>query len=155
MRDAFGGAFMLKLFLVFIFIYIGFTAVALNYAKAFKVKDKVIDYIENNEIADFKSMPASIKNSMDEYFETQILGTMNYRAKISCTGDNIVYCENGIKISEEGKTQNKKGVYYKVTTTVGWSIPFINKLLEINGKTGDVAIGIWNISGETRLIVRE
>ena len=38
MRDAFGGAFMIKLFLVFLAIYIGFTAVAVNYAKAFKVK---------------------------------------------------------------------------------------------------------------------
>ena len=38
MRDAFGGAFMIKLFLVFILIYVCFIALALNYAKAFKVK---------------------------------------------------------------------------------------------------------------------
>ena len=49
MRDAFGGAFMIKLFLVFIIIYVSFTALALNYAKAFKVKNKIIEYIETNE----------------------------------------------------------------------------------------------------------
>ena len=155
MRDAFGGAFMLKLFLVFIFIYISFTAIALNYAKAFKVKDKVIDYIETNEIVDFNNMPASVKDSMKEYFEKEILGTMNYHATSSCTGGDIVYCENGIKITKQGKGQNTEGVYYKVTTTVGWSIPFINKLLELSGGTGKVTIGLWNISGETRLIVGE
>ena len=50
MRDAFGGTFMIQVFLVFILIYISFTALALNYAKAFKVKNKVIDYLENTEI---------------------------------------------------------------------------------------------------------
>ena len=38
MRDAFGGAFMIKIFIIFIFVYICLTAMALNYAKAFKVK---------------------------------------------------------------------------------------------------------------------
>ena len=37
MRDAFGGEFMLRIFLIFILIYILFTAVVLNYAKAFKL----------------------------------------------------------------------------------------------------------------------
>lgn len=38
MRDAFGGAFMIKVMLIFLGIYIAFMAVALNYAKAFRVK---------------------------------------------------------------------------------------------------------------------
>ena len=47
MRDSFGGVFMTNLFLVFIFIYVAFTAVSLNYAKAFKVKNKTLnkDYL--------------------------------------------------------------------------------------------------------------
>ena len=47
MRDAFGGTFMIQLLIIFIIIYIGFTAVALNYAKAFKAKNAVIEYLEN------------------------------------------------------------------------------------------------------------
>ena len=154
MRDAFGGTFMLQLFFVFIIIYIGFTAVALNYAKAFKVKDKVIEYIENNEIVDFTN--AVLSDEMENYFETEILGNMNYRATIDCTGENIVYCENGIKITKAGEAENSQGVYYKVTTTVGWSIPFINKLLALNGNNQEreVVTGLWNISGETRLIIK-
>ena len=41
MRDAFGGAFMIKIFLIFIIVYVCFTALARNYAKAFKVKNKI------------------------------------------------------------------------------------------------------------------
>ena len=48
MRDAYGGIFMVRLFLVFIVIYVAFTAVSLNYAKAFRLKNKLIDYVEEN-----------------------------------------------------------------------------------------------------------
>ena len=52
MRDAFGGVFTMNMLLVFIFIYVAFSAVSLTYAKAFRVKNHVIDYIEQNEIID-------------------------------------------------------------------------------------------------------
>lgn len=161
MRDAFGGAFMIKLFLVFIAIYIGFTAVALNYAKAFKVKNKVVEYLEGNEVVDMAHMPASELNAMEEYFEKEILGQMNYRidkSSMNCT--NTVYCNNGIAIKQinpADKYRNKLGVYYKVETYVGWSIPFINNLFALSGErvSGNGAVGRWVISGETRPIVNE
>ena len=166
MRDAFGGSFMIKLFLVFIIIYVGFTAVALNYAKAFKVKNKVVEYLETNEITGIKNMPAAEFDKMEEFFEKEILGNMNYRATIDCSTNNeidaIEYAQNGIciikKTPKPHSTQsNKLGVYYEVSTTIGWSIPFINKLLALDGKEAgsSVAKGKWIISGETRLIVRQ
>ena len=157
MRDAFGGAFMIKLFLVFIIIYVSFTALALNYAKAFKVKNKVIEYIEQEEIVDFKNMPASVKESMELFFEKEMLGKMNYKSDLNCDVDNVVYCKNGIRIERTGKGMKTAGAYYKVTTSFGWSIPFINNLLAVSGreKGAKVAFGTWEISGETRLIVKE
>ena len=77
MRDAFGGAFMIKLFLVFIIIYVGFTAVALNYAKAFKAKNIVVEYLENNEISSI-DMTASDETEMRNYFEEEIVGNLGY-----------------------------------------------------------------------------
>ena len=64
MRDAFGGTFMIMVFLVFIMVYICFTAVALNYAKAFKVKNAVIDFLEEWEITDLNNIPAE---KMEEF----------------------------------------------------------------------------------------
>ena len=166
MRDAFGGAFMIKLFLVFIFIYIGFTAVALNYAKAFKVKNKVIEYLEGSEITDLDSITASKIDEMNKYFEEEVLGNMNYNLSgmnicgavetKDYTGRTIAYChEAGIVIEESGRAENTEGVYYTVSTFVGWSIPFINSLLSLGGNNSnqEVAAGWWKISGETRLIV--
>ena len=161
MRDAFGGAFMIKLFLVFIFVYVCFTAIALNYAKAFKVKNKVIEYIEANEITDINSMKATARAEMEDYFESEILGEMNYKAHINCNSSNygvVQYCEDGIRIEKFSPTasqRNKLGVYYRVSAAVGWSIPFINKLLNLSDQDANISSGAWVVSGETRTIVRE
>ena len=56
MRDAFGGVFTMNLLLVFIFIYVAVTAVSLNYAKAFRAKNAVIDFIEQKEVTDLDKM---------------------------------------------------------------------------------------------------
>lgn len=49
MRDAFGGTFMIQLMLVFLIIYVSLLAVGYNYAKAFRTKNAIIDYIERYE----------------------------------------------------------------------------------------------------------
>ena len=168
MRDAFGGAFMIQVFLVFIFIYIGFTAVALNYAKAFKVKNMIIDYLEENEIIDLAELTVTETKAMENFIENEVYGNMNYHVNVDnmCSGldledefgDKIAYCNDvGIYIRRAGKAENTKGVYYTVSTYVGWSIPFLNKLLALNGNNEEhgVVSGLWKISGETRLIVNE
>lgn len=166
MRDAFGGAFMIKLFLVFIFIYICFTAVALNYAKAFKVKNKVIDYLEDNEIVNLDSMTEVTRKAMESYFEEELLGNMNYKYDINCskintkdeTGKVIAYCSNlGIVIRKTGEDVRTGGVYFTVSTYVGWDAGFLNMLTSLNGdnKRTDEIKGAWKISGQTRLIVRK
>ena len=48
MRESFGGAFIINLLLVFIVIFISFMAVTISYAKAFRVKNQVINIVEQN-----------------------------------------------------------------------------------------------------------
>ncbi len=158
MRDAFGGAFMIRLLIVFIVIYVGFTAIALNYAKAFKVKNKVITYIEENEITDIRNMSAEAYNNMNTYFQEELVEGMNYKYGIKCPNDKYLYdyCDNGILIIPSDSTgKNKEGTYYTVTTTFGWEIPFLNVLLRLNSQDGDAASGYWTITGETRPIVNK
>ena len=49
MRDAFGGAFSIKLMLIFLILYVSFICVAINYARAFRVKNRIINIIEQYE----------------------------------------------------------------------------------------------------------
>lgn len=178
MRDAFGGSFMIKLFIVFIFIYVFFIAIALNYAKAFKVKNRVIEYIETHEIVDLNDMTAKAKKELTEFMDTAIYDELQY----SYTGiDNAQFCGNssksicfdGIKIEEATnekakineqrfllgrKKSTEEKIYaktYIVTVAVPWEASFLNKLLQLNDQDGEITRGVWTISGETRLIASE
>ena len=174
MRDAFGGTFMIQIFLVFIMIYICFTAMALNYAKAFKVKNAVVEYLESNEVTTLNNLlSAQEMNVMDEFFNREILGNMNYNLSsnnlCNISGDDSIllvnnegkvygYCHNsGVRIEIAGHGENTEGVYYTVSTYIGWSMPFLNGLLSLNGnnQSQNVPVGMWEISGQTRLIVNE
>ena len=165
MRDAFGGEFMIRLFLIFIFIYMFFTAIALNYAKAFKVKNKVIDYLEDNEIIDMTGMHAAEYERMASYFEKEVLGNLNYRIStdtMTCDWEDrrLVYCQDGIKIIQltaNSKQRNKLGTYYRVDTYFTWNLGFLRKLTALSRETpnSEVSGGIWVISGESRIIVNE
>lgn len=170
MRDAFGGAFMIQIFLIFILIYICFTAMALNYAKAFKVKNVIIDYLESNEIESLDKINAAQLIAMDKFFQEEVLGKYNYNksGQQLCTdlgvkeyndaGERVAYCHQlGIIIKESGTAENTEGVYYTVSTYFGWNMPFLNNLLRLNGNNSEqgVPVGTWEISGQTRLIVNE
>ena len=168
MRDAFGGAFMIKLFLVFIFVYICLTAMAVNYAKAFKVKNEVVAYLEDNEVTDICKMNAEEITAMEDFFEKDLVGGLGYSVKeykpcesnrkIEEDGQCIGYCySSGIKIIKAGEAINTEGVYYTVSTYMGWGVPFLTKLLQLNGNNEmqETVEGTWIISGQTRVIVRK
>lgn len=162
MRDAFGGAFMIKVFIVFTIIYIFFTAMAVNYAKAFKVKNMMIEYLESGEIVDLRNLTAEEELKMQKFIDEEIMGNMHYYVDGICPTDEeateTTYCSKaGVKIVRSGSAENTEGIYYTVSTYIGWSIPFINMLLALDNdpSSGDVAKGIWEISGQTRLIVNK
>ncbi len=50
MGDVFGGTFMLKLVIIFIVIYVSFATIAVSYAKTFRVKNMVVNTIEQQRL---------------------------------------------------------------------------------------------------------
>ena len=93
MRDAFGGVFMFNLIIVFIYILVAFSAVSLTYAKAFRLKNSLITYVEEQEI-----ISLNLDNNRLEGIEEII-----QNAKYHKTCDSLGYNE-GRMISAEGKT---------------------------------------------------
>lgn len=164
MRDAFGGVFTMNLLLVFIFIFVAFSAVSLNYAKAFKLKNSVIDFIEENEILNLRD----IDNKIDKLSE--VINNSDYQK--SCNGEltefstdsfgNLKeYCYGGVYISlesiEEIEGTDKTIIKYNVTTLADWNLGALNKLLALGGRdendNGTIA-GAWRINGEAKVIAR-
>ena len=167
MRDSFGGIFTINLLLVFIFIYVAFTAVSLTYAKAFRLKNKIIDFIEENEIISLEDKYLSSKlEQLDS-----IIDNTNYN--VTCDEINsqdgeendyngvVSYCYKGIKISliENEKiegTQSSK-IKYQITTGATWNLGALNKILVLGGKkenSEERITNTWLITGEAVVIKR-
>lgn len=137
MRDAFGGAFSIKLMLIFLMLYVSFICVAINYARAFRVKNEIINIIEQYEGYNTKNQSA-----VDEAINQYLFGTgyhidYNDVSNVSsCTElKGHGYCI--VKMSTDPE-------YYKVETYMVFNIPIIDTFTGINFPIA--------IRGETRRI---
>ena len=152
MRDAFGGTFMFKLIIIFIVMYVTFATIAVSYAKTFRLKNKVIDIIEQSQY-DYKGSSTvdvafsanSVINEVDKFLARN---NYNHREKVEEYCNNTV--ENGLRSQvtfqgacilpikyKVGKSQER--YYYRVTLYMVVSIPLINydAVIPISGETED------------------
>ncbi len=129
MRDAFGGTFMIQLGLVFLVIYVSFMALALNYAKAFKVKNQIINYIEQ-----YEGVSETTLNKIENYLDIADY-YVNFSAG-SVDEDTVCY-DRGYCIT---KISSDRGVYYRVQTLFTVEFPLFNLHFDIP------------VRGETRVI---
>lgn len=146
MREAFGGTFTIQLILLFLAIYIAFIAVALNYAKAFRVKNQIINIIEQNEGFDFdNSAEGSAQNEIKKYLERVSYYVNLTNIKNNNINDNYKCYSEGYCVEKMGSTgidTGIEGTYYKVTTYVNIDMQVFNLKFTIP------------IQGETRKIER-
>lgn len=140
MRESFGGAFMIKLVLIFIVIYISFMAVAIDYAKVFRVKNNVINILEQNQFL----MDDDDFDFIDEYlalvpyneYENDSVANHCGINTFGTKSDNKLLTQNGVCIEQ----MDDNAVYYKVTAYISIEFPFFNLYFTIP------------ISGETKII---
>ena len=146
MRDAVGGTFMIYVFLIFLAVYITFVAVAFNYARAFRVKNKVIDIIEQSEgIEDYNNISnESVLGQINTYLNevSYRVNGINENTK-HCTGYDHVDTERGYCISRESSVSDIDGgtaSYYKVVTFIRLEIPFMDLgfTIPVKGETSRI-----------------
>jgi len=174
MRDAFGGVFMFNLFIVFIFIYVAFAAVSLNYAKAFRLKNSLISFVEEQEIISLDLSETQLNGineilNSNKYYKTcDSIGTTEGK-KESAEGNITEYCHNGIIIrkidsksiesstADENEQTTAKIIKYEIMTFADWNLGALNKLLALSGQreTDENRItGSWRIVGQAQVVAR-
>ena len=142
MRDAVGGTFMIKLLLIFLAVYTVFIAIAINYAKAFKVKNKVINIIEQSEGVDYNDVSdASVIGQINTYMNDIHYGINTSSVEKKCIGYDYINTERGYCISKV-ENYDSSASYYRVTTFVTISVPIVRLEFTVP------------IQGETRKIER-
>ena len=128
MREAMGGALLLKIVMIFIVIYVCFLAIAINYSITFRVKNQIINLIEAYE--GVENADAAIKQYVNNVGYFRGLGSM--RKDENC--DYAGYCIYEVN--------SPRGKYYKVTTYVSFDFPILGQITN------------FPVSGETKVIYK-
>lgn len=120
MKDTFGGTIMIYILIFFLGIYIVFIALTLRYAQSFKLKNKVVDWIEQYN-GDFSSLEGSD-------------GIITNYLKGNSLNPGVLY------IDKVDNKDLKNTCYYVVTSYINWEWPFfgISGSWDIKGETKNV-----------------
>ena len=142
MKEGIGGTFMIYVMLVFLAVYITFLAVAFNYARAFRVKNKVIDIIEQNEGMDFTDISDDSTLGQIENYLGQVSYVVTGIDRNDCPETEYGYINSDRGYCIQEISSNTNGKYYKVKTFIKLEIPFLDLGFTIP------------VKGETRKIER-
>lgn len=131
MRDAFGSTFMFKIIIIFIVAYVSFMTIAVNYAKTFRIKNGVINILEQYQYEDEGSGWLYV-DVLNDYL---LRGP--YKVKSSDVGSN--HCD-GRDFIAEGVCVKKNDNYYVVTVYMVAKFPFLDLklVIPISGETEDI-----------------
>lgn len=157
MRDAIGGSIIMVWILIFLVVITSILGFAFNYTKAFRLKNAVLDYLEDGQ---------GFTPDVQEKIMT-LRKNYGYGNSLAFT-DNSWKCNNGICIKYNkiydsdnagdpgdrsigakycGNKKNCKVGYYSVTTFIHVNIPIIVDVLAEVQKHGGL-----NVTGDTATI---
>lgn len=148
MREATGGAYLLYIAIFFISAVMIMFVSALSYNKAFRVKNHIIEIIE-----EYGKFEASLENGSAEKEIIDYLGAVGYSINPKYKGNGCkTYDSNAVKKDDSdtyeyciyeyiNTTTNK--VYYKVVTYAYFNFPVIDNIFR------------YKVYGETKLMDSE
>lgn len=146
MRDALGGVVNIQFILIFIVLVSGYLAFSVNYTKAFRAKNKIIDVYESYE--------GNLNNAGAQEKINTYLKKIGYKpaseyvtaANAACGGDcdcsSGLYCIKYIAV-DSNKALRKN--YAEVTTFISIDFPIINQILP--------HVDFFKVTGSTKTVV--
>lgn len=132
MREAFGGSWLLGFVVLFIVLFSAYLAVSVNYTKAFKAKNKIINIIEQNEgftttkcktnkADDCLKNSKSTEDKIYAYLKESGFLINDLNDKVCPKDYNLIknggYCVQSICTSQ--------GSYYRVITFIKIELPIV------------------------------
>lgn len=141
MRDAFGGIVNITFIVVFMVIVNGYLAFAANYNKAFRVKNKIISLIEQNEGWDKNN--TELKNKIQTEMKQVGYAVTNLSIEDYDCDTQWGYCVR--EINNNKSTEINK-ITYEVVTAVNIDIPILRNFLP--------KLSAFQVSGTTKAITQ-
>ncbi len=135
MKEAIANAGVFNLIIIFVTILLLFFIGSLSYSKAFKVKNKIIDEIEKNQVYD-EDVSQSIDNWLGEIGYRYNSSTSLWSCPKSNNGgilvnkaSNYQYCV--YEYIDSNKTRDINGRYYRVIAYMYFELPILSDLIKI------------------------
>lgn len=130
MKAATGNALLMNIIIVFLVVVLGVLVTSITYTKAFRVKNRIVEVIENYD-GDFDNHEDDIRSNI-----TNNLSNVGYRLKgtSSCktlSDGNTAYKEANDYYYCVYRYNTGRGFYYKVVTYMYLDLPVINQVLNI------------------------
>lgn len=163
MNEAIGGTVNVVLIAIFMVLISGYMAFNVSYVKAFKVKNKIIDLIEENEGNCDPNKSSDCVSAIHNYMheigyhnatgaDTKWCTELPHAVNSDCCDQARGYCISEIRVSTAKKVKvdgterivGETKSYYRVLTQVEIEIPIINKLME--------NIRVFQVTGESKTI---
>lgn len=153
MKESIGGTWLFGIFITFLLLIAGFLCFAINYTKAFKVKDQIINIIERNGGINYKAKEDASLKEINNY----ITNDVGYRTLGECpegyngylsndTATNLkqesFYCIKEVKVNEKAELNM---VYYKILVFFKFDVPVLNSFLDLN----------FTVKGSTKYIEKK
>ena len=133
MRESLGGSFLLYIVIFFVGVIILFFASIISYSKAYRVKNRIINVVENSpcnatEVDIIKSIDSDLNSVGYTYSGSS---SCNFGGSGTCTnfntstnfGGNFNYCICKVDNPESN------GYYYKVITFTEFDFPIIKSVI--------------------------
>ena len=121
MRQAIGTTWLMQLIIIFMLIFVAFLALTINFTKAFKIKNELINIIEKNE-------GLTEGNYGTIYFINNYLLNNGYMTKGSCEADE--YGKNTLSLDDTsmptGAVKGEK-YYYCIKKTSYYTTVYPNR----------------------------
>ena len=148
MRDAFGGTFMIELFMVFFIIYVSIIGVALNFAKIYRIKNNVINILEQNQYKYETGVSnEQIYGKLDTYLKkvpyeypndnTRSVYTNHCKKKAGNNGYDGGLLAKGVCVVKKGTSAKP---YYNVTVYYMVELPFLEISIPITASGETIVI---------------
>lgn len=142
MREAIGGTWLFTIVILFVMLFTGYLCLAINYSRAYNVKNAIVDVIERENGLDEEA-----KTEINEYLQKvgyKTLGSCNtdegFTGNLSDQGYSYgqnYYCYRKINVPNEATYKDKgEATYYQVQVFFKIDLPIFGETFTFR-VTGD------------------
>ena len=147
MRESMGNAFVMYMVASIIGVIMLFFVGSISYSKAYKVKNKIVNLIEENGKWD-----SNIDNEINDYLKEVGYQVGTGRNTSECNCDSTKGCDKSkSKLLKTGEYNycalyfsSNGGYYYKVVTFMKFEFPIIGNVVEFPVKGETKTFGFFN-----------